>query len=192
MIPVDLGVNDQECIHCGALNFAFERVNSGFSSCCGNGKVQLEELKPSPPEILDLLIVNEDQSNADHVSVFKNHIRWINNQLAFAAINVEQEKITPGPDFYKIHGQLYHTVSALYHNQSQRPRYSQLYVLDAQQAADERLQLLFNYTREITQSIKDNLEEIMRKTLAMISRINPFSKIYKTMDEKNIEENKIA
>ena len=26
----------------------------------------------------------------------------------------------------------------------------------------------------------------------MISRINPFAKIYKTMDEKNIEENKIA
>ena len=75
VIPVDLGVNDQECIHCGARNFGFERVNSCFSSCSGNRKVQLEELKPSPPEILDLLIVNEDQSNADHVSVFKNHIR---------------------------------------------------------------------------------------------------------------------
>lgn len=132
----NLGKNDKACVYCGAFNFSFEGTKNKdgileFSSCCCKGKVLLAHLNPTPQQIKDLFLPNEAGTNLHTIRIFKENIRKFNNALAFASINVKQLRM-PGPDVYKIHGQIYNKASSLLPQSDSNPRYAQLYIVDTE------------------------------------------------------------
>ncbi|KAK1391335.1 hypothetical protein POM88_010391 [Heracleum sosnowskyi] len=59
---LNTGLPDQECIHCEAIMWKYERTKQqqltnswGFSLCCSEGKVELPKLRETPPELKNLL-----------------------------------------------------------------------------------------------------------------------------------------
>ncbi|KAK1393281.1 hypothetical protein POM88_012337 [Heracleum sosnowskyi] len=59
---LNIGLPDQECIHCEAIMWKYERTKQqeltnswGFSLCCSEGKVELPKLRETPPELKNLL-----------------------------------------------------------------------------------------------------------------------------------------
>jgi hypothetical protein len=98
-----LGPLNQECLHCGSLNFEAEKVDGHFSICCHNGKIKLEtpmwpralsnlyEGKGLPQEVAAKAkerkpkFVIEPESSID----FGENIRTYNNSFAFASTSVK-------------------------------------------------------------------------------------------------------
>ena len=73
-------------------------------------------------------------------SNFMENIRQFNSALAFASIKANLETLRPGIFVYKIHGATYFNTSSLHPFKESGPRsYSQLYVVDSDQANQERL-----------------------------------------------------
>ena len=105
-----------------------------FKSCCHHGKVRLLPLVDYPIELRGFFTRQHPKS-----ANFLEHIRRYNSALAFASVNAEQDPLmkTPGTYLYKIHGQIYHTVAK--EIQTDQPKYSQVYILDSEEAIRERL-----------------------------------------------------
>ena len=71
---------------------------------------------------------------------FLENIRQYNSALALASIRVNMEVMKPGIFVYKIHGAAYFNTSSLHPSEESGPRsYCQLYVVDSDQANQERL-----------------------------------------------------
>ena len=71
---------------------------------------------------------------------FTKSIRNYNSALAFASIGAEVSQMSGNGTYcYKIQGQIYHRISALYPNEGVRPKFAQLYILDSEEALIERM-----------------------------------------------------
>ncbi|KFD46371.1 hypothetical protein M514_12742 [Trichuris suis] len=87
-----------------------------------------------------------------------------------------------GPYCFRIHGQVYHFVGPLHPAPGQRPAYGQIYILDSEQAAEERLSNLSNANCD---------RQLMTNLGSLLSRVNPFAGAYKMMAEvERVEEEK--
>jgi hypothetical protein len=128
-----LGPMNQECLHCGSLNFEAEKVDGHFSICCHNGKIKLEtpmwpralsnlyEGKGLPHEVAakakerkPKFVVEpewpEKTKIAKSSNDFGENIRTYNNSFAFASTSVKlpepfrNMKNNAGNTFVKIQG----------------------------------------------------------------------------------------
>ena len=69
---------------------------------------------------------------------FLKNIRNYNSSLALASATANvQMPSSPGAYCFRIHGQIYHATSFLY-PENEEPKFSQVYILDTEQALLER------------------------------------------------------
>lgn len=72
--------------------------------------------------------------------IFLENTRSFNSALAMASMGAQVDVPNGrGPYCSRIHGQVYHRIGALHPNQGQRRQYGQIYILDTEMAARQRL-----------------------------------------------------
>ena len=136
--PVLLGDRSDSCAFgCGALHFR----DSATRVCCSKGQIRLglcQRLNTYPDDMMELLL-----GGHPHSSNFFDYIRRFNSACGFASFGA-QAAPPPGhgPYCFRIHGTVYHR-SGLLHPQTpdQNRRYGQIYILEGDGAAQERLNM---------------------------------------------------
>jgi hypothetical protein len=98
--------------------------------CCLSGKISLPPIHQPPPELLDLLTTQEDNT-------FRKHIRNYNNALAMTSVGCHidhslNQDGQPAPYSFRIRGELIHRVGSLLPPPGRDPVFSQLYISDSQ------------------------------------------------------------
>ena len=154
-----IGPMDSRCGFCGAFQFHGESVN-----CCHGGKVSLPPLHPVPVTLYNLLTLDTEE-----VHHFRSHIRLYNSSLAFASMGANLD-VPPGhgPYCYRIHGQIYHWSGPLHPDNEQRRQFSQLYILEGNQALLERIQHPNNVSCR---------EHTMQSLLTAIEDVSPYAHV---------------
>ena len=117
--------------------------------CCLSGKIELPPLHPVPPELFQLLTVQDDIGKS-----FRDHIRNYNNALAMTSIgrkidesvNNGEEAVNDGvgPYVFKLHGELSHKAGSLLPPDGESPVFAQLYVYDPADAVNYRMANAWN------------------------------------------------
>ena len=122
---------EEGCEFCSAIKFE----NEDEFKCCNKGKVSLPDLNEFPQELRYLIL--RDSVQAKH---FRTGIRVFRNCFALASLSAN---IGPppgnGPSTFRICGQIVHRYGTLFPEQEQ-PQFSQLYIIEAAQALDIRMQ----------------------------------------------------
>ena len=133
-----IGELNVKCRHCGALHFAAELPSDHeFSTCCHKGKIKLDKL-PQYPEYLYNMLTNQHVMSKH----FNENIRSYNGASSFGSFGEKNGRTIAknrGTYCYAIHGQVYHSTSALYPNDPDIHKYAQLYVIDPEIALSKRL-----------------------------------------------------
>ncbi|KAK1394567.1 hypothetical protein POM88_013623 [Heracleum sosnowskyi] len=110
----------------------------GYSICCGKGKVQLPLLRETPPELLRLLTGGGREGQ-----MFQREIRTYNNIFAFVSFGRDVDNSVNsgrGPFVFRIRGYTYHSIGSLFPPPGCTPKFAQIYMYDAQEALQYRLQ----------------------------------------------------
>jgi hypothetical protein len=134
-----------QCPSCKALHWLDEcltrssKANPKFGTCCYQGKISLPPLQPAPPKLYDLLTNQEPIARA-----FCNHIRNYNSALAMTSVGRKLDYSVNdggGPWLYKLNGELIHRAGSLLPPEegNNDPVYSQLWVIDTEEALDIRM-----------------------------------------------------
>jgi hypothetical protein len=115
---------------------------------------------------------------------FLEHIRSFNSAFGFASMGANIG--TPpghGPYCFRIHGQIYHRTGTL-HPPNEEPRiYSQVYILDTEEATSCRKSRPENEGCD---------RDLMRNISELLNNISPFAAAYKMLHEVETQENKRA
>nr|CAD2208370.1 unnamed protein product [Meloidogyne enterolobii] len=136
-------LGDSICYYCWALLFnsevntehkrTFKRVTSSF--CCKCGKVTLPAYTEHPPLLKKLLKSDTPQSKE-----FLKNENIYNSLLAFASISVgHQDSSHHGSVCFMLNGEFSRRISSMFPGPL-TPSFSQLYILDANEALDIRTQ----------------------------------------------------
>lgn len=170
----NLGLMNDQCMHCGALHFVEESTNGHYNSCCHNGLIHL----PQP------------ENNNELQQLFRNghfikNIRQYNSAMAFASLSATKKEVQGnGPYCFKVQGQIHRFISDLLPGDEQAPSYGQLYFIDTAVANNLRLQRTENSALKL---------EIVTQLSDILSN-NPYSQTYRKANEmmtnesiKNIE-----
>ncbi|XP_057305466.1 uncharacterized protein LOC130642397 [Hydractinia symbiolongicarpus] len=168
----NLGAMDKLCPYCQALKF----VGENHFKCCQSGKVRLEPLSPHPLELRELLTGGTPA--AKH---FQKDIRIYNNAFSFGSFGADlRPPPGNGPPCFRLCGQLYHRVGCLHPAANVRPSYSQLYIIEAGEAFNARMDNPAN--AQCRQDVMHILQQVM-------DRESPFIAAYKNMAQVEQEEN---
>ena len=160
------------CLNCSALHFKDEtNRNKMYKSCCHFGKLAYRQHDHHYPEYLKSLLV--DITNSDHKNFMEN-IRSYNSALSFASMGASIEQFSQGVHFFKIHGQVYHNTYNINPIENVDRRYSQLYVIDTNEATDLRLKNSAN--ERCDRNVLFNRDRTIRE-------INPYAKAFKNLAE---------
>lgn len=174
VLEFSLGKLDRVCKFCEALRFPGEANN-----CCHNGKVSLPAPRPFPPEFRSLFLRESPQSNN-----FFDNIRRYNSAMSFASFGAQ---IAPppghGPYCFRIHGQIYHRSSSLYPDNGATPSYSQLYIIEGDQAVQARMNHTANQMCQ---------RDIMVLLSIVLDRVSPYAAAYKFMHHVEQEQMQLA
>ncbi|UYV82699.1 hypothetical protein LAZ67_22000600 [Cordylochernes scorpioides] len=164
------GQLDQVCPKCRAKYFELEQTtySKTFHKCCSKGKVELEPIQTT--ELLESLMTGKHQLSKN----FKENIRSVNSALAFASMGAN---LAPppgyGPYCFRINGQIYHRSGALHPENDQRV-FAQLYILDPDEAARQRMIISKNSGCN---------PDLMKLLSLYIAGINPFADACKMLHE---------
>lgn len=163
-----------ECPHCFALVWVQERTAGSrtrplFSICCGKGQITIPQIMPYN-KIMDLL----------RRKTFYQDIRKYNSAMAFASMrcNLDQTlaNAKKGAFVFRISGQVMHSIGPVFPPSNKSPGFSQIYFYDPHQQATLRNKVFKN---QLSIALLKDLE-------AWITPINPFSTVYKTMRQHEI------
>ncbi|RCN35395.1 hypothetical protein ANCCAN_18746 [Ancylostoma caninum] len=152
-----LGTLSYRCSHCGALHFAFEvkqQHPESFSNCCDRGRFNLNLFEDFPEEIKQLFLRGRDATPGERHRQrnFLDNIRNFNSALAMASMGAQVDALHGrGPYCYRIYGQIYHRLGALHPNQGEQRQFGQIYILDTEMAAQQRLGNSFKMMSEVEQ-----------------------------------------
>lgn len=158
---INLGSMSYICQSCGAFMWKNE-IHTGslgttakFSLCCSQGKISLPCFS-DPPELLKQLLT-ADTPESKH---FRQHIRAYNSSFAFASLGV-QEDILPskGPYTFRINGAVYHKIGNIFPHDSEKPKFSQIYIYDTQNELSNRISWNKDLDKKITHCLQDMLQE---------------------------------
>uniref|UniRef100_A0A5S6QHG9 Helitron helicase-like domain-containing protein n=1 Tax=Trichuris muris TaxID=70415 RepID=A0A5S6QHG9_TRIMR len=177
-----LGLMNKECEFCHALFFESEvgRDPHRINVCCNYGTVQLSDTFGDYPEILQQLFTTD----SERAKNFRDNIRRFNSALAMASMGAQLDiPVGRGPYCFRVHGQVYHLAGPLHPAPGQRPAYGQIYILDSEQAAEERLNNLSNANCD---------RQVMTELGSLFACINPFAGAYKMMAEVERDEEEKA
>ena len=163
--PHYLGMMENSCHHCcGKFFIGEQNSHNVFTKCCFQGKVTLPPIALPSANIVRLFSEKTPQS-------------W-HFLEAMASWNVTVNKLPGrGPRVVTIHGQTYHLTGATDAAGGERPQYSQLYILDTNQALQERINdprnanlqpeemqtcNLFNFRKGCFASVKEGCQLFIR------------------------------
>lgn len=189
------------CLQCGALHFECTHItlkrrniyiklthyllkltaektksDAVFHSCCNFGNVAIDVF-PGYPAMMKTYLTSMDIRYID----FRTSIRNYNSALAMASMGAQLDiPDSRGPYCFKIHGQVYHNAGPLHPATGKPPAYGQIYVLDTDMAAEERMRHSKN---------TDCDEKIMSELSIFLSRNNPYAQCYFMMSE--VEKNEL-
>ncbi|KAK6023903.1 hypothetical protein OSTOST_10299 [Ostertagia ostertagi] len=143
--PSYLGGLDHICEHCGAHHFLCEvkpQHPDLFFECCDLGRFNLNFFEEFPDRLRRLYIRDPTNSGEEQriQRNFLENIRSFNSALAMASMGAQIDTLRGrGPYCYRIHGQIYHRIGPLHPREGELRQYGQIYILDAEMAADRRL-----------------------------------------------------
>ncbi|KAI9117087.1 hypothetical protein K1719_012086 [Acacia pycnantha] len=160
------------CKFCGAqmwLSEGLKRVRKSeppqFSMCCGNGKILLLLLKPSPSNLVDLFFNKESAYSKN----FMKNVRSYNNMFCFTSmggrIDHSINSNGGGPYSFILCGQNHHLIGSLLPPEGNTPVYSQLYIYDTDNEVSNRISAVSRHgsaeelNPNIVKMIKDCLDE---------------------------------
>jgi hypothetical protein len=121
----DAGDMDVMCSSCGARQWATEKI-----SCCAHGSLQLRPMPDVPPALSSAIL-------APHV---RQHLRAYNMSLAMASVGHDNRSLPDGT--FVLGGRTYHRVGTLLPPAGCHPSFAQIYILDADQAAERRVAVM--------------------------------------------------
>lgn len=177
-----LGRMDYVCQHCDAKHFHKEQIwgkKNSYNDCCSHGGVRLQT-KEYPYELRVLLDGSHPKS-----AHFMQCVRCYNTSFASASFNaniVDFKERRRGPYCFKIQGQIYYQMnSALYPENGVDPCFGQLFIYDA----DDAVQFRLNYNEKLDTEILYSIENVMRTN-------NAFTKSFMMMKEVIDMETELA
>ena len=177
---IDLKNMDVECLKCGALHWACERLSKSsiaspkFGTCCLDGKVKLPALQNPPRDLLKLY--NGTNHHSKH---FLTHITSYNNAFAMVSLSHNAVHLPGGPQSFIITGELKHMSGSLLPEPGKTPVYAQVYFQSNEEALDLRIQRANQIPdgngakRAVMQIIQD-----------VLHRYNHYIALYKTARER--------
>ncbi|CAL8141391.1 unnamed protein product [Orchesella dallaii] len=176
-----LGKFNVVCTQCMSLNFQGEITalnKSEFTRCCQKGQVKLPPYRQYPEYFRKLLSREVPES-----SNFMDCVRSYNSSFAFASTGANV-KPPPGNGTYcfRVCGQISHRTGSLHPDNDDARVFSQIYILDPEDAVYQRMLLPEN---------KNCTEFIMRK-IAEIMDHNPFAQSVKMLHEVEMGANELA
>ena len=143
---------------------ASSNTNPRFGMCCLSGKIELPPLHPVPPELLQLLTVQDDIGKS-----FRDHIHNYNNTLAMTSIgrkidesvNNGEDAVNDGvgPYVFKLHGELSHKAGSLLPPDRESPVFAQLYVYDPADAVNYCMANAWNAHLDHHTMVTHNVDE---------------------------------
>jgi hypothetical protein len=130
------------CPFCDAIHWIDEAVSSSkvgrpeFGTCCAHGKVKLPCLRVPPLPLYNLFTADSLQAKE-----FRSNVVQYNAALAFTSLGakVDHSIAGHGPPVFQIQGELRHLSGSLLPEDSEAPKYSQLYVYDPDMAYRYRI-----------------------------------------------------
>lgn len=158
---LQIGNLTHECEHCKARKF----VNETKGLCCSNGKVKLEDLKPLPSTLMELLTRKHKLS-----SHFFNNIRIYNccfQMTSFGTSTPIKHETGYMPTF-KINGQLFHRIGSLLPVDEDH-KFLQLYFINNDKTQVEERMKIFNEVKE----------DLVSELQLMLSECNSYIKDFK-------------
>ena len=175
-----LGNMNNRCTHCGARYFQEECTTQGiFTKCCFQGKVTLPATAIPPHNIVELF-----SGDTAHSRYFLDNIRHYNAAMSMASWNATMnEHAGRGPRVVTIHGQAYHLTAAQEAPQGQQPQYAQLYILDTNDAMQQRINDPRNH------NLRPDIMLLLQEKLL---DINPYARQYHNMGHILQMERQIA
>nr|CDJ85720.1 Protein F59H6.5 [Haemonchus contortus] len=182
-----LGELNQRCVECGALHFRCEVKASHpgkFRECCDLGRFTLSFFESFPEELRRLFVQRPDATEEFRRAQknFLENIRNFNSALAMASMGAQVEPLQGrGPYCYRIHGQVYHRLGPLHPRDGEPRQYGQIYILDTELAAQERLGDVRNSECE---------PGLMHFLSGLLASVNVYAQSYKMMYE--VEQMEIA
>nr|CAD2194820.1 unnamed protein product [Meloidogyne enterolobii]CAD2208164.1 unnamed protein product [Meloidogyne enterolobii] len=167
-------LGDSICNYCWALLFnsevnkehknKFKRVTSSF--CCKCGKVTLPAYTEHPPLLKNLLRSDTPQSKE-----FLKNENIYNSLLAFASISVgHQDSSHHGSVCFMLNGEFSRRISSMFPGPL-TPSFSQLYILDANEALDIRTKNTQYGGDRVNKKTLQDLDTLLRTT-------HPFARNY--------------
>nr|KAJ0194029.1 hypothetical protein LSAT_V11C800414390 [Lactuca sativa] len=150
---------------------------TSFSLCCGNGKVELPQLK-EPPKNYENLFRDVDPKG----KTFMKNIRQFNSMFSFTSIGGKVDSsINKGnaPYVFRLSGQNYHCMGSLLPIDGSKPKFSQLYIYDTENEVSNRQQA-FSTQKEGCTSTSHSVDiEIIRFLKDMLDSTNELVKCYR-------------
>lgn len=120
-----LGDMNVQCPFCRARFFPQEKLN-----CCHGGDIVIPELNDVPTVMSDIILCS-------HV---RQHMRAYNSAMAFASTGHENHSLVDGT--FVLGGRSYHRIGSILPLPVQQHSFSQIYVLDTDDATHRRLELM--------------------------------------------------
>ncbi|TKR58437.1 hypothetical protein L596_029881 [Steinernema carpocapsae] len=148
-----------------------------FSECCRLGKVHVDVLYDTYPEVLRQLFMGIHPNRAFNRN-FRDNIRKFNGMFAMASMEAKTVQFpTGGPYCYKVQGQIHHTLNLAAmadQNRNERPKYGQLFIMDTNDAIEGR------FAHPASASCNRNLAAELE---ALLRNVNPYVQAYRMMFE---------
>jgi hypothetical protein len=120
-----LGDMNVQCPHCHARFWPRETIN-----CCRHGGIVIPELNDVPAEMSDIIL-------SAHV---RQHIRSYNTVMAFASTGHDNKSFPDGT--FVLGGRSYHRIGPMLPNHGQKHAFSQIYILDTEDATQRRQEIM--------------------------------------------------
>nr|KAJ0188926.1 hypothetical protein LSAT_V11C900458960 [Lactuca sativa] len=150
---------------------------TSFSMCCGNGKVELPELKEAPEDYQNLY--RSVHPKGKH---FLNNIRLFNSMFSFTSMGGKVDSSInkgKGPYIFRLSGQNYNCMGSLLPIDGSKPKFSQLYIYDTDNELSNR-QHAFSTQKDGCNSTSQQLDiEIIRFLKVMLDSTNELVKCYR-------------
>ena len=178
--PHHLGGMNNRCPHCGARYFQEECTTQRiFTKCCFQAKVSLPPIQLPSQDILELFSGNTAESRH-----FLENIRHYNAIMSMASWNATvTEHAGRGPRVVTIHGQAYYLTAAQEAPEGQPLQYAQLYILDNNDALQQRV----NDPRN-----ENLLPDVIQLLQHELMAVNPYARQYQNMGQILQRERQIA
>nr|XP_043619983.1 uncharacterized protein LOC122591814 [Erigeron canadensis] len=180
----DHGDQIYQCSKCNALLWEAEMLRgnpngkkTAFSFCCKGGDVQLPPVSKPPPVLQNLFSRNNPMSNN-----FMKHIRAYNMMFSVTSMGgkINQGNLKgKGPYVFRLQVQNYHRMGSLLPAQGDQPKFSQLYIFDSENEAENKEKVVSSGTQKSRMKKSDLKRDTINILKMLLDSCNPLVKSFR-------------